>query len=77
MRINSGNCYPTVKSDTFSMIKQILPEHLQDLFERSCTNITLYQSVKSANLGSEFVFTFSKSDTDSGQFKVVYHPIVT
>ena len=38
------DCYPAVKSDNFLMIKQILPEHLQDLFERSCTNITLYQS---------------------------------
>ena len=44
------NCYPAVKSDNFFMIKQTLLEHLQDLFERSCTNITLYQSVKLVNL---------------------------
>ena len=44
------DCYPAVKSDNFLKIKQTLPEHLQDLFERSCTNITLYQLVKLANL---------------------------
>ena len=71
------DCYPAVKSDNFLKIKQTLPEHLQDLFERSCTNITLYQSVKLANLLSEFAFIFSKSDTDLGHFKAVYHRIVT
>ena len=71
------DCYPAVKSDNFVQIKQTLPEHLQDLFERSCTNITLYQSVKLANLLSEFAFIFSKSDTDLGHFKAVYHRIVT
>ena len=71
------DCYPTVESNKFLKIKQTLPEHLQDLFERSCTNITLYQSVRLANLLSEFAFIFSKSDTDLGHFKAVYHRIVT
>ena len=70
-------CYPAVKSDNCLMIEQTSPEHLQDLFERSCTNITLYQSAKLANLLSAFAFIFSKSDTDSGHFKAVYPRIVT
>ena len=71
------DCYPAVKSENFTKIQQTLPDHLQDLFKRSCTHITLYQSVKLANLLGEFATIFSKSDTDLGHFKAVYHRIIT
>ena len=71
------DCYPAVKSENFTKIQQTLPDHLQDLFKRSCTHITLYQSVKLANLLGEFATIFSKSDTDLGHFKAVYHHIIT
>ena len=62
------DCYPAVKSENFTKIQQTLPDHLQDLFTRSCTHITLYQSVKLANLFGEFATIFWKSDTDLGHF---------
>ena len=71
------DCYPAVKSENLTKIQQTLPDHLQDLFKRSCTHITLYQSVKLANLLGEFATIFSKSDTDLGHFKAVYHRIIT
>ena len=74
--MNIGIVIPLLNQTIFLKIKQTLPEHLQDLFERSCTNIALYQSVKLANLLSKFAFIFFKSDTDLGHFKA-YHRIVT
>ena len=71
------DCYPAVKSENFTKIQQTLPDHLQDLFKRSCKHITLYQSVKLANLLGEFATIFWKSDTDLGHFKAVYHRIIT
>ena len=71
------DCYPAIKSENFTKIQQTLPDHLQDLLKRSCTHITLYQSVKLANLLGEFATIFSKSDTDLGHFKAVYHRIIT
>ena len=75
--MNFGIVIPLLNQTIFLQIKQTLPEHLQDLFERSRTNITLYQSVKLANLLREFAFIFSKSDSDLGHVKAVYHRIVT
>ena len=71
------NCYPAIKSENFTKIQQTLPDHLQDLFKRSCTHTTLYQSVKLANLLGEFATIFSKNDTDLCHFKAVYHRIIT
>lgn len=71
------DCYPANKSENFCKIKETLPAHIQDLFVRSCTRITLYQAVALANLLGEFATIFSKSDTDLGHFKAVYHHIVT
>ena len=48
------DCYPAVKSENFTKIQQTLPDQLLNLFERSCTHITLYQSVKLANLLGQF-----------------------
>ena len=54
------DCYSAVKSEYFIKIQQTLPDHLQDLFKRSCSHIALYQSVKLANLLGEFATIFRK-----------------
>ena len=71
------DCFPAVKSEDFSKLQLTLPEHIQDLFRRSCTHISLYQAVQLANLLTEFALIFSKGDMDLGHFKGVYHRIIT
>ena len=71
------DCYPAKKSPHFTMITDTLPDHVQDLFRRSCKHLTFYQCIELANLISEFSATFSSSDTDLGHFKAVVHRIVT
>ena len=71
------DCFPAVRSDNFGKIQGTLPSHLQDLFRRSCTHITLYQAVMLANLLTEYASVFSRHDTDLGHLKGIYHRIVT
>ena len=71
------DCFPAVKSEEFSKLQLTLPEHIQDLFRRSCTHISLYQAVQLANLLTEFALIFSKGDLDLGHFKGAYHRIIT
>ena len=68
--------YPARKSPHFSMIRDTLPDHLHDLFYRSCKHITFYQSIELANLLSQFACTFSRGDTDLGRFTAVVHRII-
>ena len=71
------DCFPVVKSEDFSKLQLTLPEQIQDLFQRSCTHISLYQAVQLANLLTKFALIFSKGDLDLGHFKGVYHRIIT
>ena len=56
--MNFGIVILQLNQKFFTKIQQTLPDHLQDLFKRSCTRITLYQSVKLANLLGEFATSF-------------------
>ena len=63
------DCFPAVEPEGFSKLQLTLPEHIQDLFRRSCTHISLYQAVQLANFLTEFALIFSKGDLDLGHFK--------
>ena len=71
------DCFPVVKSEDFRKLQLTLPEHIQNLFQRSCMHISLYHTVQLANLLTEFALKFSKGDLDLGHFKGVYHRIIT
>ena len=68
-------CFPAVDSPHFDNICNTLPCHIQDLFRRSSVYISLYQSVKLANLLTTFAVTFSTGDTDLGHYTGVLHRI--
>ena len=61
------NCFPASKSELWESIKSKLPDHLQDLFLRSCEHIDFHQSLKVAKLLSDFDDVFSKTWCDLGK----------
>ena len=52
-----------------------IPDHLLDLFTRSCRNLTLEQQFQVKKLLVEYQSTFSKGATDLGCFKEIQHKI--
>ena len=58
-------------------LKQTVPEHLQDLFEKSCKILSKTQSQQLANLFIEYSDIFATCDTDLGCFDAVKHRIDT
>ena len=73
--INSENCFPASESPDFNSIEDLMPEHLQDLFKRSCTQLTFFQCLEVAYLLVEFAHVFSKNEFDLGLFKLIKHRI--
>ena len=71
------DCFPVVKSEAFFKLQLILPVHIQDLCQRSCTHISLYQAMKLVNLLPEFALIFFKGDLDLGHCKGVYNRTIT
>jgi hypothetical protein len=58
-------------------LKDPLPEHLQDLFERSCGQLMDKQQLQLKSLLFSYQDIFSKSDTDIGCFTEIKHTINT
>jgi transposase InsO family protein len=71
--IHSGS----LSSNTSSQTLEKLPEHLEDLYKRSCENLTNEQSVRVAKLLLEFSEIFAKHDLDLGCMIGVEHHINT
>ena len=71
----SDDVFPANISSKFENVCLQLPSHIQDLFRKSCDNITFLESLRLANLLLEFESTFSKNDLDLGQFQAVQHRI--
>ena len=69
--------FPADESPHFSTVCDSVADHVRNLFKRSASHITLYQSVDLANLLNKFSHTFSTGDTDLGHYKGVYHHIYT
>ena len=69
------DCFPAGEYEGFASIKDHLPIHIQDLFERSSIHLSLHQSLEVANLLIEFSSTFSTGDTDLGHFSGIEHHI--
>ena len=67
--------FPALESPDFDKIKNSLPNHIQDLFQRSCNNVTVHQAVRIAYLLLEYSSTFSKHDLDIGRFTEIKHRI--
>ena len=61
------------QEDTYSRI----PEHLRDLFERSCKNLNVEEQKQLAYVLIEFQGVFSKKDFDLGHFTAIKHKIGT
>ena len=62
---------------TLEELKLMLPEHIHDLFLRSCTEITLEQAERVAYFLLEFETVFAKNDTDLGCYTDITHSIDT
>jgi hypothetical protein len=58
-------------------LQQKLPQHVQDLFLRSCGDLTYYQSVQVGDLLKEFGDILAKHDLDLGCMVGVEHKINT
>jgi hypothetical protein len=58
-------------------LKNTLPEHLQDMFKRSCNNLTSSESYSLGKVLGEFSDVFAKNDTDIGCFDAIKHKIDT
>ena len=56
-------------------VMSCLPEHVQDLFVRSCDHITFREAVLVAKLLFEMASAFSIDDFDLGDFSGVKHKI--
>ena len=54
-----------------------MPEHLKDLFNRSCANLDDAESLQVGKLLLEFQDAFAKHDLDLGHFELVQHRINT
>jgi predicted aspartyl protease len=54
-----------------------MPDHLKNLFERSCIELTIQQSVAVGQLLLKYQNSFSKHDLDLGCFKGIKHHINT
>ena len=63
--------------EAMERIKETVPEHLQDMFIRSCGNITFRQALVLADVLVEFGDVFAKSDLDLGCFDAIKHTIDT
>lgn len=58
-------------------VQKLMPEHLKDLFQRSCKGLSVQQSVNVGQLLLQYQDTFSKHDLDLGCFKGIKHHINT
>ena len=54
-----------------------MPDHLKDLFERSCVNLKEEERVQVGELLLEFQDAFAKHDLDLGHFESIQHTIDT
>ena len=71
------SCQPTLKHVPVKQHHDAVPEHLVELFERSCKDLDLGQRKDLANLLSEFSDVFAASSSDLGRTDVVRHEIDT
>ena len=62
---------------TSEEVKDHMPAHMIDMFEKSCGNLTEEQSIIFGNLLIDFQNIFAKDDTDLGCFVGVEHKIDT
>ena len=58
-------------------IMETLPEHLRDMFKRSCGNISFQQALILASVLNEFSDVFATGDLDLGCFDAIKHTIDT
>ena len=66
MSTNSDNCFLASKSPDFKSIIDMIPEHLQDLFKRSSTQLLFFQCLEVVYLLIGFAHVFSKNEFDLG-----------
>ena len=60
-----------------SVMEEAMPEHLKELWQRSCGELTEDQTIKLGNTLIEYADVFSKNDTDLGCFSEVKHKVDT
>ena len=78
--IQSGSTAKQVEANwkvELDRITASMPEHLQDLFARSCDGLTEEQSIQVGGLLKEYQDVFAKHDLDLGCFTEVKHHINT
>ena len=72
-----ANCQSTLKCVPVKQHQDAVPEHLVELFERSCKDLDPGQRKDLVNLLSEFSDVFAASPSDLGRTDVVRHEIDT
>ena len=67
------NVYPASSSSNFNELVEIIPEHIREMFKKSCNNISLWEAARFADTCLHFSNTFSKSQWDLGCCNVIEH----
>lgn len=69
--------FPATNAVEFDNLKNELPEHIQDMFQRSCNKISFRQATRFADTLVFFVDIFSKGGWDLGLCTITEHCIST